>query len=224
MSAPQPQPMSRRRSPGLSRSLRQIMSSLSPLRAGDVVVPVRLEIGAGIDHLRVEEELIELVRHVVMVGDVLLVGLGPAVTGVRLVLDPGERARHVGRRAQEVIGGLQRLELADPLQLAPDLPARPLVGEVEDRAVLEIEQPGHIGVERRVQVRAAQKSRDHALAPDDEAHGIGRQIRRDRRAVPQLKTELEIERAVRIAQQIPEHLQPCRLACPSHAPSPFGAR
>jgi hypothetical protein len=159
-----------------------------------------------------------------MVGDVLLVGLGFAVAGIRLVLDPGERARHVGGRAQEMVGDFKRLELADPLQLAPDLPPRPLIGEVEDGAVLEIDEPRDIGVERRIQVRAAKKSRDHALAPDDEANGIGRQIRRDRRAVPQFEAELEIERTVRIAQQIPEHLQPCRLACPSHAPSPFGGR
>ena len=45
-------------SPGFRRSLRQIMSSLSRCARVEIVVPV-VEIGAGIDHLRVEEERVE---------------------------------------------------------------------------------------------------------------------------------------------------------------------
>ena len=44
------------------------------LRAGEIVVPVGLKVGAGIDHLRIEEEPVEGVRDVVVIGDVLLVG------------------------------------------------------------------------------------------------------------------------------------------------------
>jgi hypothetical protein len=194
---------------------------LVPLRPGDVVVPVGLKIGAGIDHLRVQKEPVEVVRHVVVIGDVALVGLGPAVAGIGLVFDPRQGARHAGRRAQKAIGGLKRLELAQAPELPHDLAARALVGEVEQGAVLQVEQPGHIGVECRVQVRAAHQGCDHALAPDREAHGVGRQVRRDRRAVPQLEAEPEVERAVRVAQKIPKKLQPCR---PAHAVLPFGER
>ena len=120
------------------------------LRAGEIVVPVGLKVGAGIDHLGIEEEPVERVRDVVVVGDVPLVGGGLPVAR-RVLVDPVEGPRHVRGRAQEGERRLQRLDLARPLETPADLALRPLRGEVEDRAVLELEQARHMGVDQRVE-------------------------------------------------------------------------
>ena len=130
---------------GLQPQLAADHVELVALRAGEIVVPVRLKVGAGIDHLRIEEEPVEGVRDVVVIGDVRLVGGGRAVAARPVApRRPVERARHVGGRAQEMTGGLERLELAQDLRAASDLALRPLVGEIEDRAVLEIDEPRHM--------------------------------------------------------------------------------
>jgi hypothetical protein len=98
---------------------------------------------------------------------------------------------------------------------------RALRREVEDRAVLEVDQPGHIGVENGVEGRTPHETCDHALAADGEPHLIGWKIPRDRRAVPQLESELQIQRLVRLGQQIPENLQTHSLVQPV---LPFWAR
>ena len=52
------------------------------------------------------------------------------------------------------------------------------------------------------------KRGDHAFALDHQAHGVGGQIARDRRAVPEFEAELEIEGAVRLFQKAAENLKP----------------
>ena len=182
--------MSSRRSPGLSRSLRQIMSSLSRLRAGEVVVPVGLEVRAGVDHLRIEEEPVELVRHVVVIGDVRLVGRRVAVAGAGLVLRGGRAGaacRPGARRNWKAV--FSALSLLDALQAAPDLALRALRREIEDGAVLQVEQPRHIGVEQRCRGwDAARGSRSRSRARIDEPHAHRTADRAGRSSRPTART------------------------------------
>ncbi len=134
---------------GLQPQLAADHVELVELRAGEIVVPVGLKIRAGIDHLGVEEEPIEGVRHVVMIGDVLLVGLRSAVARDGVVLHPIEGAGHGAGRAPEVPRGLERLALAQTLEPAADLALRALRREIENGAVLEIEQARHMGIDER---------------------------------------------------------------------------
>ncbi len=70
---------------GLQAQLAADHFELVALRLGDVVVPVGV-VGAGVDHLGVEEERVELVRQVVVELDVVLVvgGLAPAAGDLAL--------------------------------------------------------------------------------------------------------------------------------------------
>ncbi len=80
-SAPQPQPMSSKRSPGCEPQLAADHVELVALRGREYRCSSR-EIGAGVDHLGIEEERVERIRDVVVIVHVLLVGrfaaVGPA--------------------------------------------------------------------------------------------------------------------------------------------------
>ena len=75
-----------------------------------------------------------------------------------------------------------------------------------------------MGVDERVGGRAAEEARDDALAAEDDAHGVGRQVARDGGAVPKLEPEGKVEGAMRIGQQIAKRLQPVFLAAAHAAP------
>ena len=114
------------------------------------------------------------------------------------------------------------LRLLNDRSRRPILPCGRCAGEIEDGAVLQIEKARHMRVDERVEIGPAHQRCDHAFALDHQAHGVGRQIARDRRAVPEFEAELEIEGAVRLFQKAAEHLQPSR---PTHVPPPgFGGR
>ena len=66
---PQPQPMSRTRAPGRTRSLAAIRRFLASWAWSSVMLGM-LEVGAGVLHVAVEEEAVEPLVEVVVVGDV----------------------------------------------------------------------------------------------------------------------------------------------------------
>ena len=86
-SEPQPQPMSRCRWPGSARSrpsLRQTRSSLSRWASSSGVRPGRPglgEVGAGVGHVRVEDQLVEVVGQVVVVRDRVAVAASASAAG-----------------------------------------------------------------------------------------------------------------------------------------------
>ena len=76
---PQPQPMSSSVSPRLQPQLSAHEVELVVLRLLELAVGVAV-VRAGVDHERVEEERVELVRDVVVVRDRLRVAACPAVS------------------------------------------------------------------------------------------------------------------------------------------------
>ena len=156
--------MSRKRSPGLRRSLRQIMSSLSRW-ARSMSSCQSVEVGAGIDHLPIEEEPVEGVRDVVVVGNIGLVG-----TGRRR----GRSCRRASRRAAAAVrsapartvrSARNAFSSPTPLSCLPIFP-RTLRRKFEDRTVLEVEEPGDVDVDQRIEAGTPYQSRDDALAAD----------------------------------------------------------
>jgi hypothetical protein len=139
-------------------------------------VPLR-EVGAGVDHRVVEKEAVERVRHVVVIGDVGLVGGRASVPLDAVARHSLERARHPLGRAPERGRDFHRFD-AEALKPSADLALRPPGGEIEECAVPQVQETGHVGVDQRVEGRPAHQRRDDALRADDEAHGIVRQVAR----------------------------------------------
>ena len=84
---------------GLQPQLAADHFQLVLLHLVDVIIPIGA-VGAGVDHLLIEPERVEFVRHVVVVADVLLV-LCRAAVARALARYVGERPRAAARHEQE---------------------------------------------------------------------------------------------------------------------------
>ena len=135
------------------------------LRLRDAVAPVG-EVGARVDHLRVEEERVEVVGEVVVELDVVLVvgDLALAsddVAGKALILAGGIAAREQERR--QLAREPQRLAALE-LHRAPA--AVELGAEIDQRAAGEVDPLGHVVADEVVERRPAQQRADHAGVGD----------------------------------------------------------
>ena len=152
-SAPHPQPTSSSRCPGRRASLRQTTSSLVALRVLQADVRRRPgPVGAGVDHRRPEDELVEVVADVVVVAD----GRG---VGALVVAHPAQPARAddlLRRQRWPAAEGAQPGQSAHGPQLLARGQAQPLVG-------------GELGHQLRGGERGVQVTLDVEIAGDEGA-------------------------------------------------------
>ena len=172
---------------------------LVDLRLGEIIVPFR-EIGAGVDHLRIEPERIEGVRHVIVIGDVLLV-LSRAAVALVLLADLVQRPRPAARGEQEFCGGLHEQRLAQELAHVARPHRRTFRHEIEDRAIADVEARRGPEIAERLHVRAPHQARHHAFVGDRDGERVARPIGRNQRAVPELKAELQGEAAMHVIEK-----------------------
>src|SRR6476620_5159104 len=99
---------------------------LVALGFGNILVPVRLEVGTGVDHVVIEEELIEGVGDVVVVGDVALVDCRLSGSCVGIFLDRVEKPWRPLWCTPELEACPQQPDDAELAQHAADLAIRPL--------------------------------------------------------------------------------------------------
>ena len=176
------------------------------LHAVDVVRPVG-GVAAAINHLAVEEERVEGVRHVVVVGDVALVLRGRAARR-GLVRDGLERPRPAARDGQEF---RQRAEGEPLVEALPDLARahpRPPLGDVEQGAAADVDAPGDPKTREGLELRLARQGRDRALVGDDDGERVGGEIRRHGRSVPQHEAEIETGPLAHVLQEAPKGSEP----------------
>ena len=186
---------------GLQAQLAADHVELVVLGGGEVVRPVAI-IGAGVDHLGVEEERVELVRQVVVERDELLVvAVAPTFAGdlaLELALRRYGRARHEQERGQ-ILG---EPELAQAVELDAAAAAVELAAEVEQRAAREIDAPGDVELDEAVDGRPPQQRGDDAGVGDLE-HERPLRVGAERvpAAVPQLDVGVQIELGPDVAGQ-----------------------
>ena len=168
---------------------------LVALRLRDVVVPVGV-VGAGVDHLRIEKERVEVVRQVVVELDVVLVVGGLAFAAGDLSL-----------KALIVVdvvaaGGKERVELPGELQRVATLEfdgAAALIelrAEIDQRAAGKVDALVDIVADEVIERRPAQQRADDAGVGDADLERARDVLaERRQRAVPQAQRSVEIELA-----------------------------
>ncbi len=131
---PHPQPTSSSRWPALEAQLAADQVELGEL-GGVEIHPGSLEVGARVDHPIVEEEAVEVARHVVVVADGLAVAL--------LRVEPPPQAGRTARGRPPPAAGRQAAQHRERRELrAPaGSPPRQLIGELEHAldAALDVE-------------------------------------------------------------------------------------
>ena len=115
---------------------------LVALRVLEALVPV-VKIGAGVDHLAIEPERIELIRRVVVMVDVGLV-LDELMPARPVGLDRFERPRAAARHEQEAPEDVEHQALVERLDEQLGLYLRSPRDEVEERAVVQVNAPGRV--------------------------------------------------------------------------------
>ena len=85
---------------------------------------------------------------------------------------------------------------------------RPPGGEVEQRAVDDVDPSRRPQIGERRQPRRAHQARDRAFVGDGDRQRVRRPVGRDARAVPQPKAEFEAEPAMRVGEQRRQPRQP----------------
>src|SRR6185437_10510770 len=121
------------------------MVELLLLRRVDILRP-GVEIGAGIDHLPVEPESVELIGHIVMMAD---------------------RARIGGTAVAEAARGEHGAEPTQPGELADALGERDADGENVSEPAFDPEIATHVGGRQRVYIAAQQRRQERALGERD---------------------------------------------------------
>ena len=110
---------------------------LLQLHTIEIVAPV-MEVGAGVDHLLVEPELIERVGDIVVIGDVFLVLFLRSVAFL-VAFDGLQRPRLAARHEEEGVAGPQRLKLVERSPEVARARLWPFGDEIENAAVEKIE-------------------------------------------------------------------------------------
>ncbi len=203
---PQPQPTSSRVMPGSRPSLRQTSDELVELRLLHRYVG-RGVVAAGVGHLRLEDQLVELVGEVVVERDRAPV----AQRAVQPAAQPRLRPRGRGRAAERADpgGGADRLDQGPGRRTPAGQPALARHGErVRERRVEvtgDVELAGHVGL----------GGAELARVPQQPAHGVDRvehdQRRVDRagdRVVPGLQPDRQVaadERPERLLEAVRDH-------------------
>ena len=177
----------------------------------DVIMEIGGVIGAGIDHLLVEEELIEGVRHVVVMGDILLVGGGVAAPQ-RLVVAPPPREAGTAGRGDELEGRLEQGPDADGAQGLAHLARRPQGGEIKDGPVHPVDPPIHMQADEGVEARAAHEARQRAHIRDGDPQRRGAARGRDFGSIPEQEAELQIERRDSAGEEVLDGERPLVVA------------
>ena len=175
---------------GLEPQLAAHHVQLLDLGLVEIVVPI-MEIRAGVDHLLVEPELVKGIRHVVVIGDVLLV-LGGAAIALLFVADLLERPRAAARDEQKAGGGRRHQELADLLADVAGAHFGPSVDEVEKRAVLDVDAGRSPEIGERVETGLADEAGHAAFVGDGHGQGTRRVVRGDRRAIPEMEAKFQL--------------------------------
>ena len=176
----------------------------------DIVMEIGRVIGAGIDHLLVEEELIEGVRDVVVMGDVLLVGCGVAAPQRFVVAPPPLESGTAGRR-DELEGRLQQGPDADGAQGLAHLARGPQGRQIEDGPVHPVDAPVHMQADEGVEAGTAHEARQRAHIRDGHPQGRGAARGRDLGSIPEQKPELQMERFDGAGQEVLDGERPLRV-------------
>ena len=187
--------MSRKRSPGSRRSLRQMWSSLSACASSSVVV-VRAEIRARVDDPRIEPQAIERVRHVVVIADVRAVAA--------MLVPPHPPAR------PERVAAVR--DLADHAFDDRDRPAR---------AAGEIDVVVDVGARERAHRRRRERLQPAPGAREDLDLGLGRQ--RNAAAVGQDQRDRQVAPAIPVRDDLLQRFGHWRVMCFRHRPRACGA-
>ena len=190
---------------------------LVALRLRDVVVPVGV-VGAGVDHLRIEEERVEVVRQVVVELDVVLVVGGLALAAGDLALKALIVVDVVAARGEERVELPGELQRVATLQLHRAAALVELRAEVDQRAAGKVDALVDVVADEVVERRPAQQRADDAGVGDADLERAGDVLaERRQRAVPQAQRGVEIELAGEFARQAARRLElPRRLdgSCP----------
>ena len=169
--------MSSSRSPGFSRSLRQMCSSLSCLGLVDVVGEIR-EVAAAVDHALVEEEPVEGIGNVVVMLDRSLV----RAADERVAGRPDRRVARLWLPRKQQRGQVaQQLQLRKRPQPRLEAALRPQRDDVEQRAVLDVDRLRCPQLDQRIEGRAPHDP-PHRLAVGDPAGPVPSPARSARRS------------------------------------------
>ncbi len=179
---------------------------LVPLRLLQRVGPVA-EIGAGIDHLRVEEELVEFVAGIVVELDEIPVPIFCApprrVAAVEFVAD--RRPAVAGQQqAQRPGPGKALAQLAEADSGGLPAPARRL-DEADQIAALDLDVAADVAPEQMIERRPAQqRPQDPRSADRDHGRVVGHVAAEgDHGAVPEPDRERGIDLAREMAEDVP---------------------
>ena len=170
---------------GLQAQLAADMVELVELRLVDPVREI-LEVAAAVDHALVEEEPVEVVRNIVVVGDRLLVGAADERVAPGKALDAGIAAAGEGERGKVA----QQFQLGKMAQLRLQFSLRAAFDDVEQRAVLDIDGLGNPEFDQRREDGTPEHAADYAAVVDDEHGSVGRA---DALAVPQPHREAGLQ-------------------------------
>src|SRR5580692_12101050 len=108
------------------------------LRCRKIVVPV-FEIGAGVDHLRIEKEFVKSIGEVVVIMDVLLVARLGAVDARLFAADTFQRPRAAAGHEYKPGERCKRERLVERFHQRPGAYFRPARCKVEKRSIAQIE-------------------------------------------------------------------------------------
>jgi hypothetical protein len=118
-----------------------------------------------------------------VIGDVLLV-FGLAAVAFAVLGDLLERPRPAARREQERQRDPQRGRRQEALAQIAAARLRPLGGEIEQRAVDDVDAARRPQIGERRQARRAHQRGDSAFVGDGDRQPVGWPVGRDARAVP----------------------------------------
>ena len=167
---------------------------LVPLRLLERVGPVA-EIRAGIDHLRIEEELIEFVAGIVMkLDELLFLVLRPPgrIAAMELVTDRGRPI--VGEQQGQRLGPGKTLAQIPEANLALLLAPARGIDEIEQIAALDVDVADRVAPEQVLERRPPEQRAEHPRSGDPDARAVRAGApERDLGAVPEPERERRVE-------------------------------